>query len=100
MMSEDAVNFLLLWLCQLIENNRGDWKQGIVSLINLANDVIDNHNAAVEEWGGGGLYWHETSKYSDNQCVFSGFLRRDTKYGKIAFPWPHVNPHRIVWHTN
>lgn len=81
--------FVLHWVSDLM-SYQYSMKESIQAVVRLGNVVILRHNAAVHDVrrGKSRLYWHDTQGYSDNQCVFSSLLDRDTIYKTFdEKPW-------------
>ena len=73
----DALSFVLLWVTHLKTCCSMTWEEAFGNAVRLANIVISDHNEAViVSRNNGGYYNLDTGCYSDNQCVFSGFLDR------------------------
>lgn len=73
--------FVLHWVADLM-SYQYSLKESVQAVVRLGNVVILNHNDAVHKVrrGDSRLYWHDTTGYSDNQCVFSSMLNRNEIY--------------------
>jgi hypothetical protein len=73
--------FVLHWVADLM-SYQYSLKESVQAVVRLGNVVIINHNDAVTKVrrGDSRLYWHDTTGYSDNQCVFSSLLNRSEIY--------------------
>ena len=59
------------------------WQTALEIAARDLNVVIMRHNVSCYERSQGELGWHNTSDYTDNQCVFKLLLENDRPYKQI-----------------
>lgn len=71
-----AINFVLFWMMRLGIDSHMDFNEAHEAVVRLANQVIQEHNAHVEKT----FAFVPDYRFSDNQCVFAGFLETRKQY--------------------
>lgn len=74
---------LVFYYYELHHSDEYGWGDAIAIASRDLNKVIIRHNEAYWAQQQGKWYWHDTSDYTDNQCVFSSLLRHDQEYKLI-----------------